>query len=61
MLLDFFVLGEIPGTHIQITFSWVLTLAIIIGALIGAGYCYLVFWLNKQTAEAPAKRKTAKA
>ncbi len=41
-MLEFIVLGQIPGTHIQITFAWFL-----FGALAGLSY---VLHKIKQTA-----------
>lgn len=29
-MLEFLVLGEVPGTHIQITFTWYLLVALIL-------------------------------
>lgn len=39
-MLEFLVLGQIPGTQIQITFAWYLFAAL---ALIG----YTIHWLKK--------------
>lgn len=58
MLINFFVLGLIPGTHLQITFFWILILGIILDVLFGAYYCFFVLWLPRQSAN--YKKKPSK-
>lgn len=46
-MLEFLVLGQVPGTHIQITFAWYL-----FAALIGLAYALHKI---KKTEETPSK------
>ena len=43
MMLQFIVLGLIPGTRIQITLTWFLIMGIIVDVLVGAFFIYAGF------------------
>ncbi|MGZ6004936.1 MAG: hypothetical protein ACXWLH_02180 [Candidatus Saccharimonadales bacterium] len=58
MMLQFIVLGLVPGTHLQITFSWFLILGIILDAVFGSLYIYYIFWLRPHK---PVKNKKSVA
>ena len=47
MMLQFFVLGLIPGTHLQITFSWFLVLGIVADIVFGTFYVYTIMRANR--------------
>ena len=49
-MLNFFVLGLIPGTNLQITFSWVLVAAIIADIIFGIFYISVILYRHRQLA-----------
>ena len=53
MMLQFIVLGLVPGTHLQITFEWFLAMGMIIDVLFGVFFVYMCFKHNSPTTIQP--------
>lgn len=47
-MLDFFVLGEIPGTNMVLTFSWVVIVGVV---LLGFGEATVLYARRKKPTE----------
>lgn len=61
MLLDFFVLGQIPGTNLQITYNWLLILANVVVGLIAVAVILDLFYIKpKQLQQQKSQPKTIK-
>ena len=37
-MLEFIVLGQIPGTHTVLTFAWIVTIAVIVASIVIGRY-----------------------
>jgi hypothetical protein len=60
MLLDFFVLGLVPGTNLQITYKWLLVFANLVIGLIAAAVVYELYTVKTKLSQPQKTSKTAK-
>jgi hypothetical protein len=60
-VLQFFVLGQIPGTHFVITFSWVLVMAALLLSFSEVSIMHSRVKVTVAATPAKAKAKTTKS